>query len=175
MPPEEVKGLIEAFRGKYVDVANYLQNCKDAVTDPGYLQNPWGRYRYFPVSQDDGVIAGFQREALNFNIQATVADTLTAALINFYYYRKIRPEIEFKLCLSNHDAIITMCPAKHVKVMCEEVIPFCMCEACEVPEIGLKYTLGEFDISTRWGEHTAPEELLALGVDRKYCGFKEKK
>jgi len=59
--------------------------------------------------------------------------------------------------------------------MCEEVIPFCMCEACEVPGIGLKYTLGEFDVSTRWGEHTTPEELLALGVDRKYCGFKEKK
>jgi hypothetical protein len=48
-----------------------------------------------------------------------------------------------------------------------------MCDALEVPKLGLHYSLGEIDVQLRWGEHADPDELLAMGVPREYCGFKK--
>lgn len=170
---EECKRWVNAFNSEYTDIHAFLQSCKEAVISPGYLQNPWGRYRAFPSCTDDAILAGMQREALNFNIQSCVADAMTQCLINFYYYRQINPSAVYKLKMSIHDAVLLACPVNMVERMIEEVIPFCMCEACEVPGIGLKYGLGDIDVSIRWGEKPNPQELLDIGVPRKYCGFKE--
>lgn len=172
LSPEQAKVIILSWRDRFCKACDYLETCKMAVEDPGLLVNPWGRGRAFAYTSDHKVLAGMQREALNFNIQSTVADAMSKCLINFYQYQQDHPEIPFKIILSIHDAVLTMCPAKFVGTMIKEVIPHCMVDNCEVPGIGLKYSLGDFDISTRWGEKSSPEELLERGVPREYCGFK---
>lgn len=169
---EEAKGWIQTFNTTFVKVYEYLQACKNAVIDPGFIRNPFGRYRAFPPCDDEKILAGMQREAGNFNIQSTVGDAMSVALCNLYAYRKICG-LHYRIVLSIHDAVLLEVPCHEVKQVCEEVLPLCMTDGLTVPGTELKFTLGDPDVSTRWGEHNAPEELLEMGVAREYCGFKQ--
>jgi len=100
---------------------------------------------------------------------------MSQALCALNAYRRIRPEIKYHILLSVHDAILLEVPVSCIKPVIEEVLPLCMCEAAEVPGIGLRYTLGDIDIQLRWGEKESPETLLEHGVPREFCGFKDDK
>lgn len=174
--PAQATEWIERFHLKFKDVHNYLEACKAAVLNPGYLTNPFGRHRRFPFTADKRLVAQYQREALNFPIQSTVGDAMTYALINMWEYKRyVDPTVDYRILLSVHDAILIECYPEHVEKCIEEVFPICMSEKVEVPKIGLHFTLGDIDVMTRWGEHEDPNVLLEMGVPRKYCGFKDKK
>jgi len=171
--PQESKGWINDFYTEFVDVAMFIANCKASVLNPGFIQNPWGRYRVFPECTDQAIVAGMQREAVNFPIQSTVGDAMSMALCNLYAYRQANPSIDFRIMLSVHDAILVECDGKHVERMVREVFPLCMCDGLEVPKIGLRYSLGEIDIQVRWGEKADPQLLEDLGVARELCGYEK--
>ena len=161
----------------------YLQACKDAVTwsgtqleiqnadtrfiQPGRIINPYGRVRSFPYTKDNAVLAGMQREALNFNIQSTVGDTMSQALVNFSAYQRMRPG-RFKIIASIHDAVMLKVPIAHIEEVVEKAIPMCMVHGCEVPKIGLKFQVDKPDIVLRWGEHATKGELLEWGVPERF-------
>jgi DNA polymerase I-like protein with 3'-5' exonuclease and polymerase domains len=105
-----------------------------------------------------------QREAVNFGIQSTVADSMSCALINLFNYRKQNNHLKYKIVLSVHDAIILLCPFDQINVVTKEVLPYCMCTNLEVPEIKLHYTLGDIDIQKRWGENLSKDEVSQLCV-----------
>lgn len=44
----------------------YMQECAAQVVNPGYLVNPWGRYRYFPKTSDVSLQRSWGREAQNY-------------------------------------------------------------------------------------------------------------
>lgn len=173
--PEEGLAHVQAWKSKYKKASAYLERCKQAVLDPGYLDNPFGRRRHFPYTEEQSIVAGMQREATNFNIQSTVGDAMSLALINLKNYKdKVlnQPDL-FRILMSIHDAIVLEVPIENVDIVCSEVIPLCMSDAVEVPNSKLKLEVGSYDLQLIWGETPDPEELLKLGVPRKWCGFKE--
>ena len=170
----EANSWIAAFFNKFQKVAAFLEACKAAVINPGFLENPYNRRRTFPQCSNKKAIADMQREAVNFPIQSTVGDAMSEALINLYLYRRLNPSILYRIIMSIHDAVILEVPAAHVAAVCDHVMPECMTNQLEIPKIGLRYTLGDFDISTRWGGKDSPEKLEEMGVDRRYCGYNER-
>jgi len=120
----------------------FMEQCAEAVTMPGYLVNPWGRLRRFCRPQSKEQLAGMEREAQNFPIQSTVADTMMIAMQLIVEYRQ-KHNLRFRLINQVHDALML-----------------------EVPEIELdatkemlKNTMGNIDIPMPAGR------TLRLGID----------
>lgn len=111
-----------------------------------------------------------KREATNFPIQSTVGDAMSQAIINFIDYRR-DTDMQYRLVLSVHDAVMLEVPIPEIPRVCGEVIPLCMDDAVEVPGCGLNYKSDYPDISTHWGRNLSPEKLLELGVAREWCGL----
>lgn len=64
--PEQAKAAINSFFTSYPDIARYVNECKEAVISPGYIQGVYGRYRMAGVIEDEGKIAAYQRQFVNF-------------------------------------------------------------------------------------------------------------
>jgi DNA polymerase I-like protein with 3'-5' exonuclease and polymerase domains len=174
LSPAEATEAIQAFFQARPKIAEFIQECKSRVVEPRYLVSPWGRHRRFPYTSDPMLLSGYEREAANFMVQGTVADAMSQALINLWNYRAfVDPTVQYRILLSVHDAVLLEVPVAHIEAVAKQVFPICMCDALEVPKLGLHYSLGEIDVQLRWGEHADPDELLAMGVPREYCGFKK--
>lgn len=105
---------------------------------------------------------------------STVGDAMSVALINFYTYKRfINRKVDYRLLLSIHDAVLMEVPIAHVESVVNEVIPYCMVNNVEVPDVGLHYSIGDIDIQLRWGEKADPNELESMGIPKKLCGFKD--
>lgn len=140
---KEVADMIFAWKNvTYPDAWKYMEWCAEQVVSPGYLVNPWGRYRRFPKKISDGDLAGMQRQAGNFPIQSTVADTAMLAMHLMLQYRA-KHNLHFKLINQIHDAIMIETPIEEVE----------QCKRMYVE------TMGSIDIPIR------PGETLRLGVD----------
>jgi len=168
---QEAQDWIDLFHATYRGVSIFLDDCKRAVTNPGYLVNCFGRYRRFPQTDDRMLIADSEREALNFPIQSTVGDAMSVALVNFWNYKRVRRTNPFRLLLSIHDAVLMEVPVANVPEVVERAIPWCMVRDVEMPGLDLKYGIGDIDIQFRWGEKSDPAMLEAAGVARDYCGY----
>ena len=63
----EIAVMMDAWKNKlYTSAWGYMMECAGAVTDPGYIENPWGRRRLFSPTSDRTLISAFGREAQNF-------------------------------------------------------------------------------------------------------------
>lgn len=134
----------------YRDAWAYMTACAQRVLDPGYVETPWGTRRHFRKTRDRAAIAGMQREAQNFPIQGTVAETCKIALGRLFDYRA-RNGLGFFLVNQIHDAILLEVPESQVAetkaactyAMAEIVIP--------IPGRPLKLAV-DMDLYSRWGE-----------------------
>lgn len=64
---QEIQQMMDAWKSEtYPDAWKYMLACGNAVTNPGYLVNPLGRYRHFAKTSDREKLAGMRREAQNF-------------------------------------------------------------------------------------------------------------
>jgi DNA polymerase-1 len=98
----------------YPDAWKYMEQCAASVVDPGYLLNPWGRPRYFPRTTDGEQIAKMGREAQNYPIQSTVADTCLIALWMMTKYRE-EHGLHFRIINQIHDAILVETPEAEIE------------------------------------------------------------
>lgn len=73
----------------------YLSRCQQAVYDPGYVENPWGFRKTFHARPGE-VRRDFEREAGNFPIQSTVAQTVNIAADLIRRYRRDH-DMKFKI------------------------------------------------------------------------------
>lgn len=108
----ELTEIVRAWKEETYPVAwAYMCQCARAVHDPGYLVNPWGRKRRFgtgkPGSNDDR--ADMERQAQNYPIQSTVADTAMLAMDRIATERE-RRGLHFKIVNQIHDAIMLEVP-----------------------------------------------------------------
>jgi DNA polymerase-1 len=173
------QAYIDGFYSDYRAVEAFVETCKQAVIEPGFLFNPYGRYRRATPSADPELIASQQREFVNFPIQSTVADALNTALCNFYWYREQFPgRAQYRLLLAVHDAVLLECKPEYVPIMVEEVVPLCMTKACVIPswQPNLKYkpttpfTLDtDVEVTLRWQDKTSVAELRAIGLEEKWA------
>lgn len=64
---DDIQKMMDAWKQTtYPQAWAYMQQCAKAVTDPGYLKNPWGRVRHFAKTTRTDVLASMSREAQNF-------------------------------------------------------------------------------------------------------------
>ena len=135
----------------YPKAWDYMVSCGDRVTDPGYLVNPWGRHRRFPKRISGSDLAGYQRQAQNFPVQSTVADTAMLAMHLMIEYRR-KHNLHFKLINQIHDAIMLEVPESEVE-QCKHMYIETM-GSIDIPiREGQVLRLGvDIDVMTRWGE-----------------------
>lgn len=173
---EECQAMIDAYFRSYPGTADFLEKCRERSQNPGWLVGPYGRFRRFiPPSRPDRAIVGEQqRQAQNFPIQGGVADAVSLALYNFLQYRQEHPEIDYKIALQIHDAIVLIVPVQHAERVYKEVIPECMVDRLPFWPRNLDGTLIPVDapyhfgmsrdVFTHWGENLKPEQALDLGL-----------
>lgn len=148
---EEIKTMTDAWKTRTYPVAwSYMQACAAEVLDPGYIITPWGRKRIFPPAREQDVVAAMQREAQNFPIQSTVADTCMIAMQLIVEYRQ-QHNLQFKIVNQIHDAIMLEVPEdeiEQVTIMFKETMGDI---EIPIPERPLTLDIG-IEILTRWGE-----------------------
>ena len=149
----EIAQMMEAWKTvTYPDAWRYMEDCGRRVTDPGYIVNPWGRKRRFPQKVDPKLLPGMQRQAQNFPIQSTVADTCMIAMQLMDEYRA-RTGLRFRMVNQIHDAMIVEVPKDEVeetKQMFKDTMG-----SIDIPiensDKPLRLDI-DIDLMTRWGE-----------------------
>ena len=168
------QSYIDGFYGEYAGVKEFVELCKDLVIRPGWLDTPWGRRRRFFAHESSSALAAHQREAVNFPIQASVADALNQAAANFYYWRELYPgRALYKLLLTIYDAVLLEVPGEYAQIVVEDVIPQCMTHGVVIPswqplpgrQPTTPFSLEtDIEVSVRWGEKATAEQLRDRGV-----------
>ena len=149
---KDAEALQEAVLGSFPDVQKFIQFCQDCVDSPGYVENPFGRRRYFPYTDDETVRAKQKRQAVNAPIQGTVADVLSLALVAFRMYkREINPDLRFTVVLPVHDQLDFFVHPDDCEYFMNEVQPLCMCKIPKIPHLGLELR-SETDVGLRMAE-----------------------
>ena len=148
---EKAQEIIDVFFEKFPGVRDYMQKMRACVTDPGFVETPYGRRRRFYPTKNKGTLASNERQAINMPIQGTVADCLTLAAINFWQYRKTldNPDL-FRVVLPVHDALFFQIAPVFLEKMTKEIIPLCMSTLCKVPVINLNLGVDITKPMIRW-------------------------
>jgi hypothetical protein len=171
---DRARAMINGFYGEYPEIREFVLMCQEAVTKPGWLCNPYNRRRRFMAHDSEAALAAQQREAVNFPIQSTVADTMNIAAQNLYWWRELHPRMaNYKIVLAIHDAAMLEVPVEHLEIVTGRVLPECMRDGSIVPSwrpIPNRMPTRPFNldidiaVSIRWGEDATAEELKARGV-----------
>ena len=142
----------------------FIEAKHECVYNPGYVENPFGRRRYFAETDDKRIRAEQERQAVNMPIQGTVADVLSVALYNLYRYkREWDTGVKYEILVPVHDAVILHVPVKYVDKVVQEVLPLCMTELAPVPHINLRLGI-DITISTRWGLKQKKDEAIKAAL-----------
>ncbi|MDR1612919.1 MAG: hypothetical protein LBT97_09065 [Planctomycetota bacterium] len=157
----EARKWIDGYRETFPRAWYYLDECKRRARETGLLTNPYGRIRRFAPSDDPAAIAAQEREARNFPIQSTVADSLSLALCRLVRERD-RRGMGTRLVLPIHDAILLWAPYEEIQAACR-LLRWAVTDApgAEVPRIGLRYEV-ELAFYQRWNEQLDPARLADI-------------
>lgn len=170
---DECQAMIEAYFASYPRTKSFLKECRDRSQDPGLIVGPYGRFRRFTPSNDRAIRGEQERQAQNFPIQGGVADAVSIALRNFHRYRDTHPDIDYKIGLQIHDAIVLIVPIEHAERVYKEVVPKCMIDDVPFYPRGLDgsmidagpYHFGSSrEVFVHWGETLSDQEAEALGL-----------
>ncbi len=171
---DQCQAMIDAYFASYPKTREFLAECRARSQDPGFLVGPYGRMRRFVPSTDRSVRGEQERQAQNFPIQGGVADAVSIALSNFYHYREMHPEIDYKIAMQIHDAVMLIVPIEHAEQVYKEVIPKCMVEDVPfwprrldgvlIPNAGPYHFGADKEIFVHWGEKLKPSQAKDLGL-----------
>jgi DNA polymerase-1 len=180
----ECQALIDGYFELYPLTFPYLEDCKQSVTEPGWMCNSFLRFRRFAVTDDKSKIAEQERQACNFPIQSLVADAISLSLFNLVHYREKyghRADVKkwFRMVLQIHDALMFELHPSALPWMIEEVLPACMSDGIDVwphtlqgePLAIEKPYHFQFDatIEENWGDKLTRDRAIAIGVPDKFC------
>lgn len=151
VPVEDLQKAIVYWKSeKYPQAWNFLESCQNMAVNPGYIENPFGRRRYFPKVEDEAVIAGNKRESGNLPMQSTVAD---AGRLACRELRRLRAKRKLSFTLNNqiHDALLILSPIGE-KDEAKQVLKEAM-ESVEIPLNfgGSLFLSADIETFTRWG------------------------
>ncbi len=149
----------------------WLQEGAQFAVNNGYIENAFGRRRYFSGSLEmsNSNQAAIGREAKNSRIQGAVADLLAQAGVSLYRMRRRIPKekLDFEVLLPVHDAFLFEVKYEHVE-NAVKLINMCMSDNNLLP--GTKYKLG-LDIEVRahsWGDKgIKPKDFIKHVADAK--------
>lgn len=171
---DQCQAMIEAYFSSYPKTKEFLAECRARSQEPGFLVGPYGRMRRFVPSADRAVRGEQERQAQNFPIQGGVADAVSIALSNFYQYREEHTDIDYKIAMQIHDAIMLIVPIEHAERVYKEVIPKCMVDDVPfwprrldgvlIPNAGPYHFGADRDVFVHWGEKLKPQQAKELGL-----------
>jgi uracil-DNA glycosylase family 4 len=126
---EEAQALIDGLKAMYTGLPVYFDGCRLRVRNPGWICSSGGYFRRIQGKIEDRQVQGeLERQFMNFRIQNLVAYAASRACDHLMQYRREHPEVEFKLALQIHDAVILKVPYKWVEHVYDVVLPECMCK-----------------------------------------------
>lgn len=124
-------------------------------------------------------------------IQGMIADAVSLAISNMYDYRQNAynsgwtvDDLDYKICLQVHDAIMAFVRYDHVPFFVDTVIKECMIDNVPIYPAGLDgtptgagpYFLGvDTEVCFHWGVVPYPDELNNCGIDPKYAHWRRGK
>lgn len=170
---DDCKKLMARLEHKYPNLVAYFNSCRSRVRNDMWMCNCFGRYRRFKPTTDRQALGESERQGLNYNMQSTVADAVSRALDYMYHYRETHSDIDYKIILQIHDAILLEVPFEHAGRVWSEVIPECMVSRVPIYPCHLNgkptgkgpYYLGAGrDAYLRWGEELKKEDCIKLGL-----------
>ena len=200
---DEAQRVIDTVFEMYSGLNPFFEDCRARAADQvgmvdendephraaRWICGPYGRFRRFPTTKDFRVKGDMERQAQNFPIQGMIADVVSLAIANVFDYRQNawesgwdEDDLDYRIVLQIHDAIVLEVPYKHVPQVVDEVLPFCMRETVPIypayldgaPRDEGPYYLGiDTEIATHWGVPMMPDECESLGIAPKYAGWKE--
>ena len=146
-----IAASIEGWKTKaYPTAWQWLVRHQQMIYDPGYVENAWGRRRYFHLRKGERN-ASMEREAGNFGIQSCCADSVQIAMGKLLEF-KDTAGFPFRIQNQIHDALMVETPREHIedaknvlrKAMSEIDIP--------IPDTDKTFRLGvDIDVYERWG------------------------
>lgn len=129
--PDEGIGdrILMALAKRQPAATGFLQSMETKPIDPGYLVAASGRIRRFATHArmgirgstsraEDGLIKALGREARNFYMQSSVADTSARAgkwLLDYY----IKHNMQARPLVILYDSVVTLCPLEERNVVAE--------------------------------------------------------
>lgn len=148
---EEIQQGVDGWKRKFRVAWATLERYMQSVSKLGYVESPWGRRRYFQQTESRAMLAANEREAANFPIQSTVADTMAIAIDRIAKERN-RRNMRFRLMNQVHDAFIALIPDEELEEA-QSIIDVGM-SGVEIPmPHGTPLRLEtDMDISKRWCE-----------------------
>lgn len=160
--------VIDTIFEMYPKLTPFFDECKSRATNERWLCHCFGRFRRFPSASDGGLAGEFERQAMNFPIQGTIASAMSRAIAYLYDARRQvgNPNL-FKILLQIHDAILLEVPYEHVRFVAEVIIPWAMRTMVPIYPADLSgeptgtgpYYLGaEAEVMSHWGELLTQEE-----------------
>ena len=147
---QEVQDGIDAWKATYSTAWEYMLAQQLMVQAPGYVTGCWGRRRYFHKVDDEYQMLKYEREAQNFAIQNTVADTMRIALAAVRAARDAG-NYKFRICNQIHDALLLEVPEAEIQVAAG-ILRTCMGQIPIPMPDGSYLTLGvDLSAYSRWG------------------------
>jgi len=148
---EEIQIGLDGWKSTYkVAWACMVRYQTDANT-LGYVESPWGRRRHFRKATNRAEEGANAREAANFPIQSTVADTMAIAADRLSNIRQ-REGLSFRLFNQVHDAFLFALPEGEVEATTKAIHEGM--GGIDIPMPSGKPLRLEIDVDvfTRWGE-----------------------
>ena len=172
---EDAQLLLDTLDQIYPRVKDFKLAAGERVTEPAWLRGTFGRMRRFVPSDDPMVLAGSERQAVNFYIQNLVADAVSLALYKMMTH-PLKRKLGYRVALSVHDAIVLEAPIRYANE-CQQLlsdvmesITFPSCDLDGVPFEGSEEYrfIVDSEVQLRWGIDPTWAECDKFSLDRKW-------
>ena len=83
IPPNEARGIIDAYFGQYPGIRDYMEGVKEEARIHGYVRTPFGRRLWIPdiAAREAQRRAGAERAAINAPFQGGAAEVIKRAMV----------------------------------------------------------------------------------------------
>lgn len=175
-------GLVDLFEECRSRAVNRVNGVDEA---PRWLCGPFGRFRRFKDTTDKKIKGDIERQAQNCPIQGMIADAVSLAIANLYEYRENAyangwtvDDLDYKIALQVHDAVMAFVRYDHVPYFINTVLKDCMIDGVPiypshldgVPTGTGPYYLGiDSEVYFHWGVVPTPGQLQDVGIDPMYA------
>ncbi len=118
IPVGTAKDFIDAYFMRYQGITQYFENIRNALADKHYVENIFGRRRYFPDTtnmpkrEQESVF----RMGINTPIQGTAADLIKIAMIDIAKELK-KQGLRSRMIIQIHDELVFEVPEEEEKLM----------------------------------------------------------